>query len=380
MSQALKDLYSPALIQTLADEMQIHYAQFDKIGFQNAILMPQNNQHPEGHKAWLNLSLKQRASHITQQLKAFLPHDYAQALHCIIEVAPKFEGMEFYFFPEFVAMFGLEEDFELNMLALGYLTEFSTAEFAVRPFIEQDPARMLAQAMLWAKSDNEHQRRLASEGFRPRLPWASQLKLFKENPRMLLPVLEMLKTDESLYVRKSVANCLNDISKDHPDLVKDLTQKWQRLPKRKKDASVNPNTQWILKHANRTLLKRSDDMALKLFGFDEHEHLKIRAFKAEKQVVIGDFMHFEFSLGSKQALGKLRVEFEITFVKARGKTSSKRFFISESEETGRKKSFQKRFELAQRTTRKLYPGHHSLSILVNGQVLKTHAFILTESP
>lgn len=369
MSKLLKDAYTPELLETLANDLQAHCAGFDKTGFLSAIF----------NQAWLNLSLKQRSNHLTEQLKHFLPADYSAALHCIIEVAPHYQGMEFSFFPEFVSTFGLEEDFDLNMLALSYLTEFSTAEFAVRPFIEQDPARMLAQGMIWAKSDNEHHRRLASEGFRPRLPWAHQLKLFKLNPRMLLPVLETLKTDESLYVRKSVANCLNDISKDHPELLKDLTQKWQRLPKRKKDATINPSTQWILKHANRTLLKSSDDMALKLFGFDEHEHLKIRVFTADKQLSIGDLLAFEFDIASKKALGKLRVEFEITFVKARGKTSSKRFFISESEETVRKKSFKKSFALVQRTTRKLYPGQHTLSILVNGQIIKSHAFKLLES-
>ncbi|MBN2866395.1 MAG: DNA alkylation repair protein [Thiotrichales bacterium] len=366
MSQALKELFSPAMIQALADEIETHAPQFDKNAFKAAIF----------NQAWSNLSLKQRLTHVACCLKTHLPADYALALTVLIQVAPKFQGLTYACFPEFVALFGLQEDFELNMLALAHFTEFSTAEFAVRPFIEQDPARLLAQAMIWAKSENEHHRRLASEGFRPRLPWASHLGLFRENPRLVLPILEMLKTDESLYVRKSVANCLNDISKDHPDLIKALTQKWQTLPKRKKETQLNPHTAWILRHANRTLLKKSDAHTLKQMGFEARDDLSIRSFKADKQVVFGEQLHFAFNVFAKESLGKLRLEFEIDFMKANGKLASKRFQISQTEETGRKKSIDKYFAFVPRTTRQYYAGKHVLKILANGQVIKQHNFKL----
>ena len=130
------------------------------------------------------------------------------------------------FFPDFVEVFGMEpQHWELSLAALERFTERSTSEFAIRAFILNDPERMAEQMLEWADHPNEHVRRLASEGIRPRLPWAQALPLFKRDPSPIVPILEKLKRDPSLYVRKSVANNLNDIAKDHPELVMRLRRR-----------------------------------------------------------------------------------------------------------------------------------------------------------
>ena len=142
---------------------------------------------------------------------------------------------------------------------------------------------------LWAKSKNEHIRRLASEGCRSRLPWAIALVKYKENPKEILEILELLKDDESLYVRKSVANSLNDISKDNPQILKNIAKKW---------IGVNKNRDWILKHSCRTLVKNGDTQVLELFGFRKNNNINIENFMLNKQVKLGDALEFSFTLKS----------------------------------------------------------------------------------
>src|SRR5690606_550673 len=144
-----------------------------------------------------------------------LPPDYIEAVGVLKKAAPYFTGLEAMIFPDFVETYGLDH-WEASMDALELMTRYSSSEYAVRPFIAKDTERMMAQMLEWAHSDSEHVRRLASEGCRPRLPWAMGLTMLKKDPSPILPILETLKQDESLYVRRSVANNLNDISKDHP--------------------------------------------------------------------------------------------------------------------------------------------------------------------
>jgi len=154
---------------------------------------------------------------------------------------------------KYVEKYGLD-DFEISMQAIMEITKRNTSEYTIRPFIEKYPQRTMTQMLEWSTHSNFHVRRLASEGGRPRLPWASKLDMFIENPSPLLPILENLKDDSSKYVQKSVANCINDILKDNLEIAKGLIENWVQNPT--KDRT------WIIKHALRNLLKKEDEWAI----------------------------------------------------------------------------------------------------------------------
>ena len=241
---------------------------------------------------------------------------------------------------------------------------------AVRPFLERDPEGTLAVMLQWTRDDNEHVRRLASEGCRPRLPWAPALPAFKEDPEPLLPILEALKDDPAEYVRRSVANNLNDISKDHPDRVLDIAAAW---------FGVSEGTDWIVKHACRTLLKAGDPRAMRIFGFADPARLRVEALQlSAASVAIGGHLHFEFELHNDESEPrKVRLEYRVDYVKARGKRSGKVFQIKESELVTGRHSVKRKLSVKDLSTRKHHPGTHGLAIIVNGVEKATGSFELT---
>ncbi|GAY22229.1 DNA alkylation repair protein [Sphingobium fuliginis] len=190
------------------------------------------------------LSIMERVRHIANALALALPSDYAKALEVIRAMAPHMShGFQAVALCEYVARYGLD-NIDQSMMALADLTRFGSAEFAIRPFLEQDVKRTLAVMLGWSESEDEHVRRLASEGCRPRLPWATRVAALKRDPTLGAPILEALRADPSAYVRKSVANHLNDIAKDRPDWVLDRLDRWPK---------DDPGTKWIIRHALRTL-------------------------------------------------------------------------------------------------------------------------------
>jgi len=261
-----------------------------------------------------------------------------------------------------VECYGLH-DFATSMPALEHFTKYSSSEFAVRTFILQDEKRMMKQMLHWANSDNHHVRRLATEGCRPRLPWAISLPAFKNNPEPVLTILKTLMKDNSEYVRRSVANNLNDISKDNPETVLRWSEKWLGDTK---------ETDWIIKHACRSLLKQGNTQALSLFGFSDSKHIKLGLFKVQPKVTLGEKLHFSFLLKSQRpqpghnGIGKCRIEFAIDFMKANNKQSRKVFKISEGEYFEKEKQVSKVFSFKKISTRKYYAGKHRLTIIVNG--------------
>ena len=205
-----------------------------------------------------------------------MPKEYDKSITILKNTFLKMNSkytLENIIFQDFVEVYGLEE-FKISMNALSCFTINSSSEFAIRQFILKYPDLTMAQMRKWAVDKNEDIRRLASEGCRPRLPWAISLAKFKENPQDILDILEILKDDESLYVRRSVANNLNDISKDNPQIVRDITLKW---------IGIDKNRDWILKHGCRTLLKSADIQILNMFGFKENKNLVIDNFVADKR-------------------------------------------------------------------------------------------------
>ena len=280
MPEPLKNLYNDQLIRTLCNHLKNQYTDLDAEGFVNHVF----------DKEWNNKELKERMAHISESFQVFIPYDYAKVLAILKAVSPKFGGFEYMFFPGFVELYGMDH-YEDSINALEHFTENSSSEFAVRPFIKQFPNKMMAQMNLWAESTNYHVRRLATEGCRPRLPWAMALPEFKKDPRPILPILEKLKNDDSEYVRRSVANNLNDISKDNPEIVLEIARKWLGSTK---------ETDWVIKHACRSLLKQGQPEIMALFGFAKPDHIEIQNFKVQKQAEMGKDVAFSFTLASAE--------------------------------------------------------------------------------
>lgn len=360
MSEPLKHLYNDALLEALCLEIAKLYGAFDPVGFINYVV----------DDNWADRELKQRMAHISHALHLFLPLEYCETIEILKTVSSKFSGFEYMFFPEFVALYGLEE-YAASIPALEHFTEHSSSEFAVRPFIKKYGAKMMKQMNAWADSDNYHVRRLASEGCRSRLPWAMALPEFKKDPGPVLPILEKLKFDQSEFVRRSVANNLNDIAKDNPSTVVELAKCWM---------GISPEIDRLVKHGCRTLLKQAHPEIMALFGFPRPEHINLKNFAVQKRVGMGESLEFSFVLHStERALGKLRIEYAIDFMKHNGKCSRKIFQISESENSGSEKTINKSYSFRQISTRKYYAGTHRLAVLVNGFELVRDSFQLNNA-
>lgn len=223
--------------------------------------------------------------------------------------------------------------------------------------------------LAWAEHPNHHVRRLASEGSRPRLPWGMALKPFQRDPSPVLPILERLKTDDSDYVRRSVANNLNDIAKDHPNIVLEIAQDWK---------GSNPHTDWIVRHGLRTLLKRGNREALALFNLHGAEGITIADLRfAVDSLAIGESATFSFDVRTSQTM-LIRLEYGVYYVKASGEATRKVFFIHEKEYPANAVTrITRKISFEQRTTRKHYAGKHRLCVIVNGVESAETSVVLT---
>lgn len=366
MPELMKDkFYNDKSVHELAFRIQAVYPLFQTDDFVSGIM----------DETWNELELKARMRRIAENLGKYLPADYEQALVIIDQVLAGYpEGhndFSLMYFPDFVEVFGQDEcHLDLSIAALERYTSSSSSEFAVRPFIITYEKRMMAQMAVWAENDNEHVRRLASEGCRPALPWGQALSCFKKDPTPVLKVLEKLKADPSLYVRKSVANNLNDISKTHPDLVAKIAKEWY---------GKNEYTDWIVKHGCRTLLKKGNRDVLAIFGFQNAASLSVEDFALNAlSVSIGDDIVFSFAVSVKEPI-KVRLEYGIDYVKSNGKRNRKIFQISEiSLKENQKKVYSKKHSFADASTRKHYSGMHSVTLIVNGAERGTLDFELTK--
>ncbi len=317
-----------------------------------------------------DLSVMQRMARVSECLHATLPADFATALGVLKDLAPRLNsGFVSMCLPHYVALYG-REHFELSMEALKYFTCFGSSEFAIRHFLLQDFERSLALMNDWAFSDNEHVRRLASEGSRPRLPWSFRLPHMQAEPWRAWPILQALNDDPSLYVRKSVANHLNDISKDHADTLLDQLETWPLH---------QPRTAWIVRHALRTLIKAGDRRALALLGAGEPAQVTMTALGVTPHTVpLGHSMTLAFTLTSTSAHAqRLVVDYAIDYVKASGKTASKVFKLKTFDlPAGASVVLSRAQQMRELTTRKHYFGHHAVHVLVNGERLGSTGFDL----
>jgi 3-methyladenine DNA glycosylase AlkC len=370
MAEPLKNFFGPEIPKRIGNMVGAVWPGFRSRAFVNASLID-----------YEALSLTQRAGQIARVLRNHLPAAYPQAIEILLASlaekrawADRERGMgSFLYLPHviFVAEYGLEH-FEESMRAQHELTQRFTAEFSIRAFIERHPERTLECLRLWARDPSVDVRRLVSEGTRPRLPWARRLREFQKDPRPVLALLELLKDDPELYVRRSVANNLNDISKDHPTLVIDTVRRWQ--------VDATPQRQWIIKHALRSAIKRAERDALAVLGFDGNASVSVRKRSVEpRRVRVGKSVQIAFDLANagsraQQVLADLRVH----FVKANGAARAKVFKLKALQlEPRAAVSLRKKLSLADLTTRKHYPGVHRVEVVVNGRARAIGKFELT---
>lgn len=315
------------------------------------------------------LELKGRVLLITKALKQELPQDYhksAKLLRAALD-KNKLTGFELWPLSEYISQFGhdhLDESLDL----MYHLTQQFTSEFAIRPFLQKNPGKVLEKLETWLGDESSHVRRWISEGTRPILPWGGKIPSFIESPATL-HLLEALKYDEELYVRKSIANHLNDITKHHPKLVVTTLKKWV------KDAPAEhaEKIAWIKRHALRTLIKKGDAGALGLMGVSSGADVEISKFKLSKKTYkVGETLEFSFqlkSVGKKSQ--KLIVDYGIGFRKANGGLSTKIFKLKGFElPAGESLSITKRHPLKLITTTKFYSGEHEIFVQVNGVIQK----------
>ena len=329
-----------------------------------------------------DLELKERAYHIMKALDARLPKDFGDFSNIILaslhpSESSSEEGAEFG--PEGVMGFAAwpvtdlvtERGIGVPDEALPLLKEVTkrfSAEFAVRPFLDQHTEKTLAVFTGWTADRNHHVRRLASEGSRPRLPWGMQLKKFVKEPGKIIPLLEILKDDSEEYVRRSVANSLNDIAKDHPDMVAEIATSWLK--------NADKNRKRLVKHACRTLIKQGHKGALAAFGYGPVAGLRCDLKINTPYVEYGDGLGFEAVFQGGDDVQKVMVDYAIHFVKANGKTAPKVFKWKDTTLAGGRLSAIRNHGIKPITTRKYYSGDHMLEIFVNGISVATGAFEL----
>jgi 3-methyladenine DNA glycosylase AlkC len=366
MAEPLKNYYGTDVPARIADMIKEVDSSFDAGAFLADAL--------DGYQG---LELTPRAWQIADALGRHLPQDYERAIEILIaSLGPKLEAAEltgmdvFVYLPHvfFVAKFGVDH-FESSMRAQYELTQRFTAEYSIRVFLERYPQLTLARLQEWALDSNVHVRRLVSEGTRPRLPWAPRLRAFQVDPRPVLELLELLKDDPELLVRRSVANNLNDIGKDNPAALIETCRRWMR--------DATPERTWLVRHALRSAVKRGEPAALEILGFVPAMGVRVRDIRIVPAVAsIGERVLFTVELANETSSTKqLLLELRIHFIKANGRSSPKVFALKELELQPREHArLEKTISLAQHTTRTHYPGEHRVEVLVNGQAFGAGVF------
>lgn len=378
MAEAFKNMFNVPFFDRFTKDLKRVIDDFDAHEFVSRIM----------DDGWENREYKQRIAHMATILKDFLPADYKEAIAKIIELLdyvemtnPDFSKIDDTKFgltleygavlDNYVEQYGLD-DYETSVKAIEKITQFTSCEFVTHSFIVKYPDAMMAQMLVWSNHHHWGVRRLASEGCRPRLPWAIALSDLKKNPAPILPILENLKNDSARSVRLSVANNLNDISKDNPEVVIDLAKKWFGKSK---------EVDWIVKHGCRTLLKRGNPEIMELFGLGAVESISIENFQVlTPEVKVGNSLEFSFNLlNNNKKKTKIRLEYGVYYQKANGTLVKKVHKISEKEYAENStKQITRKHSFKVVTTRKFHPGLHRVAVIINGKEFEKHNFELME--
>ena len=360
MTEKLKHFFSEQVVRSIASDLRRVYPPFLERPFADACM-----------KGLAGLELTARAAHIADVMYGYLPRPFSAAAKILVaslgpELArtDKFGLAPFRYLPHvfFVQKYGLD-DFELAMRAQYELTKRCSAEWSIRAFLVRYPENTYARLLEWVRDENVHVRRLVSEGTRPRLPWAPRLRGFQEDPLPVIALLDILKDDPERYVQRSIANNLNDIGKDHPDLAADVCRKWS--------AGASPGRKWIVKHALRSLVKKGHRGALETLGVGGTPNVTVTGIQlAPKTVRLGGALKFSFEIASTGKKDQeLLIDYAVHFVKANGATRPKvfklrRIILAPSA----RMELESIVSFGDMTTRRHYPGRHRIDALVNGVV------------
>lgn len=372
MAEAFKNFFNYELIVGIAYHFSKASPDYDGPGFIAAAMDNLDD-----------LELKARSDQITSAMAVYLPQDFEKTAAIMLEcLAPEDDcditgaidargitGWATMPMAQYVALYGLKY-FDLSMQLLKELTKRGSSEFAIRIFLTEQPERTLTVLKGWTQDPSLHVRRLVSEGTRPRLPWAMRLPIFIENPAAIIPLLEALKDDKEEYVRRSVANNLNDIAKDHADLVASIAGAWLK--------SASKDRQRLVRHACRSLIKQGHQKTLQALGYGPPK-VRLESFDIiTPRVVFGTALEFALSLVSTSDQPQpLIIDYAVHHRKANGGITAKVFkwktptLDPHGFMTARKKHAMKKI-----TTRVYYPGVHRLEIFVNGISLATLEFDL----
>ena len=368
---SLKDeLFNATKVHKIATEIKNIYPQFQLKEFEKAVV----TEFP-------NLELKERIYHIRDSLHHFLPFSYQDSCNILLQSLPKeldpskrddnFGDFIYAPYSEFIAKYGCDEknlDFSLD--ALRTITKRFSVEFSIRKFINIFPSQTMKTLERCAISSNYHERRLASEGSRPKLPWAKKLTLDYHLP---IALLNQLYSDSTRYVTRSVANHLNDIAKIDASLVIQTLKRWQEEKKQSPK-----EMQFILNHALRTLIKQGDNEALALLGYRRNPKIEVFNFKINNnKIKIGEYLEFSFKIEAQEDEA-LMVDYIVHFQTKSGKTSPKVHKIKKL--NIKKNSFVKLNKKhpfrGNMSTRKFYEGEHKIELQINGKVHTSRTFFL----
>ncbi|KID57606.1 hypothetical protein JF50_10545 [Pseudoalteromonas luteoviolacea] len=374
MPEPFKNVFNLELVRLMALHFSRNFPEFLSDGFISHV-----------EKEFDELEFKQRSLRISEAMAAYLPDDFEAAARVIEQsLGDKIQGdwtlatsnergiSGWAILPmaQYVANEG-QGQFERAMELLKEMTKRNTSEFAIRHFLDAEPERTFDVMKTWANDDNLNVRRLASEGCRPRLPWGLRLKKYVEDPDPVIGLLEVLKDDPSEYVRRSVANNLNDISKDHPDTVCNIAKSWLK--------NASPERVALIRHACRTLIKAGHKPTLLALGYAEVALSSVTLSVSSPTLVFGSHIELVAELSSSSDVSQpLMIDYIVHHQKANGSTSPKVFKWKTMELAAHSDiRVKKKHTIKPITTRTYYPGTHTVELQVNGNVVAQTEFELT---
>ena len=354
--KAFKEYFDRAAAEQLANQLSSAYPQLPRKRFIN-----------ECSKGLASLEFVARVTQFSNVMRDTLPQDVPSALQILHDSLPEplpncdavMDGWLQWPVGQFIADHGVAH-FDDSMRTMLALTQCFSAEFAVRPFVEHHQKRTLGHLKELTDHPSPHVRRWCSEGIRTRLPWGKKLTKLIENPKPILPILEQLKDDDELYVRRSVANNLNDLSKDHPELITARCEKWYQA---KRADRVS-----LVKQALRGLIKEGDPAALAVIGFSKARHVDATIKVSRKSAAIGTTVDLTAEIKSAAKKHQpLLIDYVVHFVRKNGKPSPKVFKWKSVElPAGESVTLHKKQSFKQTSVREIYPGSHMIELQING--------------
>lgn len=368
-SISLKSIFNPALVELYARRTSDVYPDFPAQEFIDDVVQQLPSLELKGRSACIAKSLKRHLTASWDNQKVVIEYLLTTSAEELDQQLGRYNN--FFFMPigVFLAEYGLEH-WKSSIPLLEKLTERFTAEFAVRPFLERNPNEVMQQMKRWSNAPNEHHRRLASEGCRPRLPWATQVKWLMKHPKPIIALIEPMAKDESLYVRRSVANNFNDLAKDHPVLVLQSLNKLNRV--------VDERVQWVVRHAARSLVKQGHLEAMSLLGYDVEADLRPALVNMKQVVKFGDALELEVCIENQESTpAEFVLDLVIGFMKSNGQPANKVFKWGNYQlDAGSSKHYSKRLPIKPISTRKYYAGRQLVAIQINGKVHELGTFEL----